>query len=170
MRDKNCNSGGIAQLNQGRWIHECSCHHCWTAGERLGTMGQSLTREQKNHMDVLQKILKTYGDNLSQLSLVTLLAWAPDNCSWFPKEGTLNITVWKHVRDELGQQNDEKSKSLLITQHQVFLALSRLQTVNEANLPHYIARQPHQQQAEIKNSSCCLCITIPSLMILLTQA
>ena len=89
-------------------------------------------------MDVLQKILRTYGDNVSQLSIVTFLAQARDNCSWFLREGVLNITVWKHIGDELGQRNGEKSKSLLVT-WQVFSTLSHLQTVNVAKLPHYSA-------------------------------
>ncbi|XP_064364164.1 endogenous retrovirus group K member 7 Gag polyprotein-like [Dromaius novaehollandiae] len=97
-------------------------------------MGQSLTREQRNQVDVLQKILKTYRGNVSQLSLMTLLAWVRDNCSWFPQEGTVNIMVWKHIGDELGQRSDDRSKGLLITSQQVFSALHRLQAVNAAKL------------------------------------
>ncbi|XP_064357087.1 uncharacterized protein LOC135324495 [Dromaius novaehollandiae] len=89
-------------------------------------MGQSLTREQRNHVNVLQKVLKTHGGNISQLS-------------WFSQEGTLNITVWKHTGDELGRRSDDKAKKLLITWQQVFSAFHRLQAVNVAKLLPYAA-------------------------------
>ena len=89
-------------------------------------MGQSLTREQRSYMEVLQKVLKTHGGNISQLS-------------WFPQEGMLGVVVWEQVGDELWQRRDDKAKKLLVIWQQVFSALLRLQAVNATELLPYAA-------------------------------
>uniref|UniRef100_A0A8C4JZ42 Gag polyprotein n=1 Tax=Dromaius novaehollandiae TaxID=8790 RepID=A0A8C4JZ42_DRONO len=111
----------------GRSIIACAHHHHGTAGEQPGTMGQSLTRDQRSYMEALQKVLKTHGfQNVAQHSLMTLLVWTRDNCPWFPQEGTLSVAVGEQVGDELRRQRDDKAKKLLVTWQQVFFALLRL--------------------------------------------
>jgi len=76
--------------------HMHACAHtrgditlCWNdKGEqlRIYKLGQSATKEQKLHQDILQRILKEQGFAVSATKLVKLLDWIRDYCSWYPSQ------------------------------------------------------------------------------------
>lgn len=65
---------------------------CRTGGERSGTTGSSLTKEQQSNLDALQRILKTQNCPVSTLAFVTFLDWPRRNVPDFPVTGSFDGT------------------------------------------------------------------------------
>jgi len=112
-------------------------------------MGQSATKEQKLHQEILQRILKEQGFAVSVTKLVKLLVWIRDYCSWYPSSG-YDSSLWTKVGKELQTKKDlqlEVPDKIMIIWKTVYTALNALKPT-ETILQASAAPPPFSQRQE----------------------
>lgn len=59
-------------------------------------MGQSHSLEHDLFVTALQALLKQKGSKVSKKALQQFFGVVSDLCPWFPKEGMVNLQIWRH--------------------------------------------------------------------------
>jgi len=118
-------------------------------------MGQSATKEQKLHQEILQRILKEQGFAVSDTKLVKLLIWIRDHCSWYPSSGSYDNLLWAKVGEELQTKKDlqlEVPEEIVTTWETVYTPLNLLKPTETT----YKRRLPLLSRKSRNRPSCSL--------------
>ncbi|XP_071662680.1 endogenous retrovirus group K member 5 Gag polyprotein-like [Patagioenas fasciata] len=67
-------------------------------------MGGKLSLEQRQNLDVLQRLLRKQNQDVAVVRLVTLLEWIANHVPDFPTAGTFQLEAWHRVGRELFEQ------------------------------------------------------------------
>lgn len=68
-------------------------------------MGQTLSTEQRQYIEVLKQLLKANGANINEEQSQHMLQVVLDINPWVPENGTLDVEVWERVCANLKQKH-----------------------------------------------------------------
>lgn len=66
-------------------------------------MGKAQSTQEGYFLPSLQALLKERGSTVSHKTLQGFFEVVSDLCSWFPKEGSIDLEQWRHMGQEINQ-------------------------------------------------------------------